>query len=162
MIENILEHPVGKVICSREQPQKYLSCSIWRCAFVKLLCILYSFHSCPCDRGGTGVRSFLSMKRFRRGSNFHEDRVHILFIVLSSACSSVICKCLSAEIIVFEWTKQRGSDLSKVMQMVRPRTWVSSSLLARFFSLTTQYPWGEQSREVPNKGLGYTQARAQV
>lgn len=112
MIENILAHPVDKIICSREQPQKYFSCSIWSCALVKVLCSLYSFHSCPCDRGGTGVRSFLCMKRFRRGSDFHEGRVHILFIVLSSVCSSVICKCLSGEIIV-QVNKAEGKWLAQ-------------------------------------------------
>lgn len=157
MIENILEHPVDKIICSHEQPQKYLSCSTGAVHLWSSFASFIHFISCACDRGRAGVRSFLCMKRLRLGSNFLEDRVHILFIILSSACSSVICKCLSGEIIVWvnkaerKWLVQgrengETQDLSLLI------------LLASFFSLTTHYLWGEEGRG----DLGCTQTKAQV
>lgn len=94
MIENVLEHPVDKIIYSHEQPQKYL--------------LLQRMELCTCEapsnplfisrlRRGGGEILPGQEERFRLGSNLLEGRAHVLFIVLSSACSSMICKCLSGE-----------------------------------------------------------------
>lgn len=157
MIENILEHPVEKIICSHEQPQKYLSCSIGAVRLWSSFVSFIHFISCACDRGRVGVRSFLCMKRLRLGSNFLAGRVHILFIILSSACSSMICKCLSGERIV--WVNKAGGKwLVQGHENSETRDLSLLILLARFFSLATHYLWGEEGRG----DLGFTQTRAQV
>lgn len=138
MIENVLEHPVDKIIYSHEQPQKYL--------------LLQRMELCTCeaplnplfisrlrDRGGDRGEILPGQEeRFRLGSNL-EGRAHVLFIVLSSERSSMICKCLVKELI--EGTKQRGVGLSKVTQALRPRTWSPHPCLPRAYSPLSS--WGE-------------------
>ena len=93
MIENILEHLVDKIICSREQPQKYLPLQCMELCACEAP--LHPSFPVPVTEVGPGLEPSPTRKKFRLGSDLFEGRVHVLFIVLSSACGWVICKCLS-------------------------------------------------------------------